>query len=304
MKEMLKDIYFKSIWRKIKRLENEYKDFIFIFTFAGIGDLCYSFAFLEELKKREKKKIMVFTKRYLYRAVSYYEAVDIVKILSDRDSVFVESFLKAKRNWKYFNDGVNGSPFYYFSHWNRFGWEILRIPNVNYMDVQRYILYNFDDTAELTLPAVPDISLERFDDIDYKRTIIINPYSNFLKITDSRIFDTLTDYLSLQGFIVYTNTTKNQTALKGSRRLECSLEELYGLCKRVKLVVSLRSGIIDLMIHSGGNFIVLYSDETYWDKIFRQAYTLTAWRTKNKIYEYLLKEEDEIMLKAEEIMVN
>ncbi len=105
-------------------------------------------------------------------------------------------------------------------------------------------MYNFDDTAELTLPAVPDISLERFDDIDYKRTIIINPYSNFLKITDSRIFDTLTDYLSLQGFIVYTNTTKNQTALKGSRRLECSLEELYGLCKRVKLVVSLRSGII------------------------------------------------------------
>jgi len=56
MKELIKDIYFKIALLIIRKLETKYVDYVFIFAFEGIGDLCYSFAFLDELKKKLIKK--------------------------------------------------------------------------------------------------------------------------------------------------------------------------------------------------------------------------------------------------------
>jgi len=245
---------------------------------------------------------MVFTKGYLSKVVSYYTAVDDVKTLTEKEIKLVNSFLNARKNWKYFNDGLNESRIYNFAHWNRFSWEIIRIPGISYMDVERYILYNFDEKAKISYPVIPDVSLDKYRNMDFNKTIIINPYSNFLENHTCSIFETITDTLLSNGYDVYTNVIKEQKVLKGTKRLDCPLEDLYTLSKKVKLVISLRSGIVDFMINSGGRFVVIYPDKTQWDRIFRQAYTLEAWQANSECYEYSQTEIDEILIRIYELL--
>ena len=99
------------------------------------------------------------------------------------------------------------------------------------------------------------------------KIIIINPYSNSLNV-NILIFNKIVLYLRQRGFVIYTNVFGNQKELDGTFPLRCSIEELYSICKRIKMVVSVRSGILDYIIGTDCNIFAIFENcgSNYFDR--------------------------------------
>ena len=255
--------------------------------------MCYSFAFLDFLKETwGGYRIVVFTKSYLAALASHYECVDEVKILGDCKIKAVRALWKSDKYKEIFNDGLNGSPIFYCDNLNKEGFEILRIPSINYMDIQRYVYYGADKNERITIPVIPRISLQKFADMNFEKAVIINTYSVSMNI-DKSIFDDIVAILKRNHMEVYTNVTGKGKALEETIPLTCTIEELYCLTKRVKFMISIRSGLLDFLQGNGAAYIVLYNDKTEWDKNFRKAYDMEGWQSESRIYQYNIGEKSE-----------
>ena len=93
------------------------------------------------------------------------------------------------------------------------------------------------------------------------------------------------------GYVVFTNVVGQQEAVKGSHELRCSIYELYSIACQISLIVSVRSGIIDLLIPSGISMFVLYDTS---DNFMREAYRLDGWNSECKIHEAFIDTPDDI----------
>ena len=267
----------------VKEIMKKEKDTLIFLAVSGIGDICYSFSFLNTIKKNHK--VMVLTRQYTYNLVKSYDAVDEVLVLDKKQIRIVDSFLaQPGRNANILNNGINGANVFSCSHWRTFNYSIMRIAD-NYLEVIRRVIYNVDRLAEITFPNVR----KSRNYVEHpERVIIINPYSNFLDFQFRDEFIFMTQFFLRNGYKVYTNTTgKNQGVIDGTEPLECSIEELYNLTSVCALFVSVRSGILDFTINNNGNYLVIYPD--VWDGLFRKAYTLSAWNTNSSIIECTLQ---------------
>ena len=131
-------------------------------------------------------------------------------------------------------------------------------------------------------------SIENFAAIKHK-VAIINPYSGSMNSTAS-IYEALGDILQAKGYIVFTNVVGEQKAINGTIPLRCSIYELYSIACEIPLVVSVRSGILDLLIPSGVNMFVIYDRK----KIFKTLVSLEDWESSCRIQEVIVETDEDV----------
>ncbi len=120
-------------------------------------------------------------------------------------------------------------------------------------------------------------------------------YLNFSKVYEIKMM-----LSKAKGYSVYENCRKPEQCLKGAIPLICTVQELYWIVKKCKLFISIRSGIIDYLIGNSGCYITLYP--RIWNEYFKKAYSLDAWETDSRVFEYYYDEESEIIRKLSELV--
>lgn len=268
--------------RKVKKIVKEYSNDIVFLAFSGIGDICYSFAFLDELKKKYDRNVVVFTRRYTERLVSKYSGIDDIVVVNERDSKLIRKFLERPgRNATLLNDGTNERLVYSCNQWKTFNYSIMNLAK-DFVEVQKIVVYNLDDSSRLTYP-IP-VANKGYN--DYSNSVILNPFSNYVNNDCMSIFEAIAKHFLDEGLDVYTNMVSGKSAVKGTKELICEIDDLYNITRTTKMFVSVRSGILDYMVSNGGNYFVLYPD--LWGGLFYKAYTLHAWKTESHIAEIII----------------
>ena len=81
--------FFKG-YLKLNRIKKSYKNHLIFIALDGIGDICYSFCALQELKTTTNKKVLVITREYSSELLKYYECIDNIIVLNDEDGKEVQ----------------------------------------------------------------------------------------------------------------------------------------------------------------------------------------------------------------------
>ena len=110
----------------------------------------------------------------------------------------------------------------------------------------------------------------------------MNPYSASLSQNRWSLFADIVAYLKRADYKVFTNIVGKQRPIDGSEELRCNIYEFFLIASGAAAVISLRSGILDLAVHTGVPMFVLYENCT---KKFEAIYKLEQWEQGSNIVE-------------------
>lgn len=99
-----------------------------------------------------------------------------------------------------------------------------------------------------------------------QKTVIVMPHESSARRLPFKFWEALCLELS-KNFTVYTNT-KDETELpiKGTQPISYSLKDMAGICERCFAVISIRTGICDMLAFTKTNLIVLNTELILADK--------------------------------------
>lgn len=168
-------------------------------------------------------------------------------------------------------------------------------------------VFGLPDDAKITyhgLKYEPVNVIRNFTDIADK-IVVLNPYSVSMH-SDISIYENLCEELLRRNFIVYTNIINEQQPVKGTLPLRCTLQELFSIACKIPLFVSVRSGMLDLMIPSGVSMFVVYDqirerkmcieDKTIEFYDWFHYYRLADWESNCKLCEVVVDAEEDTEL--------
>ena len=276
---------FLSFTKKVISLKRKNRDSLIFFALSGLGDVCYCLSVAKALKNQGGKKMVLFTNEYLYPLVRCYSFIDEVNVLSAEDIDLIKKASEEFSNVFVYNKLSKITGVFVCNPLTEDMYENLskNSGESNYIEIlQKYV---FSKPELLAYPVIEKSELNELDFNCHEKTVIINPFSNSLSLKDESVYSEIIGLLKSKGYTVYTNIINNQKPLCGTLELRCNLIELYNLSKRVKLFVSIRSGILDFCIGSGGKFLVLYNGDI-WQGNFKKAYSLTGWKTDSAVFEF------------------
>ena len=273
---------------KIKNIQKERE--ITVVLANCIGDNVYGLAFLRCIKKTTGFIVTLYAPDNMKKLVDYY-ADDYDHVIFVERRSFEWSRLMSISQLKWLTKVAVKNRIYpvllHPSHFNsrvdkRDCLSILR------QDVFSNLLSSRGEDVELVYPNFADEEIKsicNFEKVKGK-VAILNPYSASMDNEMMSLYEKITDFLLDRGFSIYTNVIADQKEIKGSLPLRCSIYEFYAICDNVPLVVSVRSGIIDLCISAKTNFLIFYLpfkkySWRYNHRTFYNLYTLKAWKTGN-----------------------
>ncbi len=143
-------------------------------------------------------------------------------------------------------------------------------------------IFKVGGTSKITEPIIAKPSEFHYELTD--KDIIINPYSYSLRSKEIEIYQKIANICLNKGYNVYTNVLPNQKELVGTKRLDCKLDELYWIAPKAKMVISVRSGVLDFLGFTDANILAVY------DGIigpFKGVYSMKQFN-KDTIYEVFL----------------
>lgn len=256
---------------------------LYVLMSRPIGDVVYGLAYVNSLKLKSCKNIVVFIEESKDRLVQQYTGVDKICFFKKNDKQWLRiqcliGFRVLLKIARCFN--IYGTVPWVFVHDN----SILRM---DALSIIRNEIFSLDENASIEYPCFADepiVSIPNFENVKNK-IIVLNPYSNSMISENLSVFELIAKILLDDGYIVYTNIVENQLPIKGTLALFCSIYEFYSICNQVQFVISIRSGIIDLCISANTQFIVIYYPKVSWKESYSQGffydYTLQAWKTNN-----------------------
>ena len=152
------------------------------------------------------------------------------------------------------------------------------------ISLQRQEIFHLDDSVPITYHGLHGggVSIEHFEE-QKDKIVLINPYSTTMPHVTIPLYAKLCDILTSRGYIVYTNVVGDQKPVEGSKPPRCSVTELYSIACDIPLIVSVRSGILDLLAKSNINMFVMYEGTTKSRGYDR--YHLSAWRCQGDVEE-------------------
>jgi hypothetical protein len=257
-----------------------------------LGDSIYGLAYIDEVKKKYPgyKITVIGAKKYAYFLKNYVgidELVftdDMVSATRKRITSMICSSSVSERALKY---GIyNVTTCFYDVCYNAIN------PDSLYQ-LKTHIL-KLSDNAQITYPKFDDVCVSAIDNFerDKDKIVIINPYSNSLAGVGLKLFERIATILQERGYRVFTNTIGEQSALKGTERLDCKIDELFSICKQIPLFISVRSGVLDAIVSSDVNIFVVYDQvDDKWMKIF----SVKSWKCTGLIEEVQLNNIENVL---------
>lgn len=277
---MLYPFRYISSRKLLKRVYSIYgPDSLVIVLLKGVGDTIYGLAFLEALKTRHKKaNIVVIGNEKLEWLIEKYPFIDTFEPYNTKNSEYkrIEHFFLCERVKKIalFENIYNTDPFHVYS----------RIEDgKTAISLLRNRVFNLDSGCPITFPQLDSVSIDFIDDsLKESKKIIINPYSNSISEINIQLYAPVVKRLNQLGYVVFTNLIDGQECIPETIPLKCSLIQLVSIIRQSRGVVSVRSGILDLIINEDIPILAIYANCT--DK-FKNIYTLNGWNGNSRVTE-------------------
>ena len=87
------------------------------------------------------------------------------------------------------------------------------------------------------------------------------------------------EWLHIHDYEVYCNAIGKQETMENCKRLECGLNELYMIADNIPIFISVRSGIVDWLVKTRSQKIVIYPRSL--PKEWISLYTMKQWKVDN-----------------------
>lgn len=254
-------------------------DDVYILLSPLFGDFCYGMAyvsaFCEKMNEEGKKVTLLVPEKRMSLAECYSGNFRIIS-LSSKDVQYKRTMWILQRR-KCIEKAISVNilptiPWYIIPHTGK----VLR----DGLDILRNDIYKLGDNAPIEFPKVKNMPITSIDNFDAicNRVTIINPYSISMSNHDYSLFESIAEKLTENGYIVYTNVVGSQLPIKGTMPLNCSIFELYNICNKIPLVVSIRSGIVDFLITCQCKFFVVsFGKDNLNTHNFFNIWKLSAW---------------------------
>lgn len=228
----------------IKNFLNKYRNDTLVWIYPHIGDMFYSLLYISQFKQQKAIKSLriIGNEKYgeLYR---YFEGIDSFVLL------------KEKYVWRFsfYKSGYFARKLIYKSISNRHfitnDFEFMKkiiTPNEGEgcLNYTKRVIYNLPTESRFNKPHFPKQYIEGYN---YKRMVILSPYAQSVSLIDNNFFESIVCELVQKGFDVYTNVSRVEHEIAGTKRLECSLLELYNIARNARAFIGLRSGLCDLI---------------------------------------------------------
>ena len=252
-------------------------DTLYIVCPYGIGDTLYAASLAESLKNfRSVAKISLIIKKAHSQIPDWFDAVD-EKIISDEVVHTLNVFSVYTGKWEFKN--------YLYGHFHK-NKDCAMLPEYNSCEVKnmiyRYKKLVFHLPVECLLEEpkiVPDEKLFESLMAEYKigeRSIILMPYANSNKIAlrVNHFWEELAGLLMALGYTVFTNVKgPEELPIKGTIGLCADLGTMAAICENCRLVISLRSGICDVLAFTEANLVVVNLTEYHLNEWSLKAAT-------------------------------
>lgn len=270
------------------------KNEVFVLFNMALGDFIYSLSFWENLRKKYINKKIVFVVSDKFKPI-----IETLEIQPDRIIYLIHNSIKHMiveclcLPPKEINVGDIA-----FKHdiLYALAFACKKAKKDKYSGNRKLLSKALEvEEKPITYPKINNISITSILNFDKnkKRICILNPYSTSMNFSIG-LYENICQNLLNRGYIVYTNIVGSQQEIKGSKPLQCSIYELYNIARKIPLIISIRSGILDFIISSGINMFVLYEINSSQEEQIANHYSLSEWGPHGKLEEIILTPNNEI----------
>lgn len=226
----------------------------------GLGDTLYVSAFVKELKKQHGiKSVSLIVKESHAAIAEMFDAVDEI-IRSDKLVEKLNVFSISTETWQLKN--------YLYGHFKK------SVQQINYeeydekkysmLELYRKFVMNIEEDSPLDMITYKNENDDHLNFIS-DASVIIAPYAHTAKLLPVVFWEKVVDVLLNKGYEVYTNIAKNEKEIKGSRALCVGLADIAKCAETAKCVISIRSGLCDVLAFTKARLIVIDTDQGLTD---------------------------------------
>lgn len=238
------------------------RDVLYICCPASIGDTLYVAALAKARKEQDAsvRKVCLILKAGHAELGKLFPGVDS-RIVSDETVEILERYSLYTQTWKLCN--------YIYGHFKK-------TPRLEYYSEYheagcRSILPRY---RRLIMNLTASARLEKINlltkDIPWKdrnQNVILMPYAKTADMLPETFWTELAQRLKASGYSIYTNVgSEKEWVVKGTLPMNKSLLDTARICENCKAVVSLRSGLCDLLGFTETKLIVINTSE----ELFRE----------------------------------
>ena len=282
---MVKD-FFIFLKKAINKLSQFYHRFFSMFYFkkqmkknpdaclafipeCGIGDFIISIAYLKSFKEQANKKIILYigdskSLRYL---INFYQSYDEVKYLKIKKMKKISKAGICMKKWSWYEKYHNKRKMIIISPWPYVNEGLLYFKKLNCLDLFADTVFRFVDTYEIDYPKL------KFKTFTDNKKVLFNISSYSSKISNDLFFP-IVEYFQSLGYEIYTNCiNENSFCLPNTKPYIASINDLIENIKQFEYIISVRSGILDLLASSKVKQIVIYENHR-----FINLYSLKMWK--------------------------
>ena len=282
---MIKDffIFFKKAINKIsqfyhrffqmfyfKRQMKKYPDACLAFIpETGIGDFIVSMAYLKSFKEQVNKKIILYigNSNSLKYLINFYQSYDEVKYLKIKKMKNISKAGICMKKWSWYEKYHTRRKMIIISPWPYMNEGLLYFKKLNCIDLFADTVFRFEDKYEIDYPKL------NFKTFANNKKVLFNVSSYSSKISNDLFFP-IVQYFQSLGYEIYTNCiNENSYCLPNTKPYIASISELIENVKQFEYIVSVRSGILDLLASSKVKQIVIYENHRFFN-----LYSLKMWR--------------------------
>ena len=272
--DFLFQLYVRRCWEKASKviIEDRYlhritdvvfeREKMYICCPASIGDTLYVAALARAYKKENSsvRKVCLILKKGHGELGGAFPSVDEV-LVSDEIVDILDSYSLYTQTWKLKN--------YIYGHFKKsihFEYDKEYENPVCRTILSRYrrLIMGVSEKAKLE-----DITWNKqgLQIEKYKCDIIIMPYAKTAKMLPMSFWEELTGRLKQEGYSVFTNIGgEKEKPVNGTEPVRETLLDTALLCKNCKAVISLRSGLCDLLGFTPAKLVVINTSEELYDE--------------------------------------
>lgn len=268
------------------------KDRVYIVCTAALGDTAIVASYVKAFKNLINNPVVLVIRKSHESLVELYKKKGVVEniiLVTKSEMEDLRLYLRFVSKDKYPNILHGHFKHEYFTPFKNDG-------NSLYMDF-RTIVLGINDAS---IPeGVYDIACEEEAIINVEEnSILIIPYANTVKLRSRTFFERLARSLILEGYNVYTNLGGDfEQALPGTTPYNVPVSELIRNCTKFKHIISLRSGMCDILALTECKLIVVNSSE--FDLI---KWNVLDYNERPGITNVLFEEDEKTLLKIHSLL--
>ena len=255
----------KKIVLDIMRKAKLSKERVGIVCPCGLGDTYLACSFIKAYQEQSLKKPILIIKNSHIDIVDMFQNGKLERYIVSNDEMshLIDFFISNPK-----------SDFMIYGHisfyWNDYLFNNKYIKEIQYNEFEsvvtkmyRTCVFKLKNNTELDRPnnihkIDKSFYLSKYNIIQDK-SIILFPEANSINEISFEFWNNIASLLRCLGFKVFFNLSKNKEAYYGDQ-IDIPLRDLIGVAELCGYIISLRSGISDILSTCNANNIVIYSD--------------------------------------------